>query len=477
MGGQGEEGLTTTSEEDQEHQARRKRVRRKKKGRKRESGSELEQGKGEGEDGKPHEDKVTEEEKVKEKATHADKVTEKVEGTENDKVERPVRRFSVSPRSRKGSQLGHASAGGGSGEGEGGRPAENGKEGDGRPMEARPGERRRNPSPEKGRSEGDGRKSPEKGRNGEGEGRKSPEKGRNGEGGGRRSPEKGDGRPGETGGRLSERRLSKYEMFDQLRQHGIVEAGEGVDMIDTIMAQVRASNLKKKSKEQEEEDREEEDIEEVEGSGLTSASTTRGGRVVVGPVVGPGPKTVPGVHVGEGAPVLPSIPPGGEERGAGRGGRGRRARGGKVPGRKTRTEVKPKKEEATPTPVAAGAEDERIGSIEFQLPKTTAEFERQLAGMKHIPPAAEPPASRQRIPATPRLQPEPAGAALPPVVVTASGRPPTRHQFMAAYDRWADTDFYSDFKFTFVAMPAPRDALPCKCRLSGTPRINWEMFA
>ena len=112
------------------------------------------------------------------------------------------------------------------------------------------------------------------------------------------------------------------------------------------------------------------------------------------------------------------------------------------------------------------ATEEIIGTIEFQLPATTAEFERQLASMKHIPPAAAPPALRIRIPATLRI---PATSlppvSLPPVVVTRDqDNPPKRHQFIASYDKFSDKDFYSDFTFTFVSLPEPRDALPRKSR-------------
>ena len=54
--------------------------------------------------------------------------------------------------------------------------------------------------------------------------------------------------------------------------------------------------------------------------------------------------------------------------------------------------TKPKKEEkkelaAAPNQSTSGnAEEERVSTIEFKLPQTTAEFERQLASMKHIPP-------------------------------------------------------------------------------------------
>ena len=102
--------------------------------------------------------------------------------------------------------------------------------------------------------------------------------------------------------------MSKWEMFDQLRQHGIVDPNEDkVDLMDTIMAQAKASmsmlKVKDALKQAEDDDDEDEDIEDVEGSGLTSASTTRGGKG------NNGPKTVPGVHVGETGAQLPVIPP------------------------------------------------------------------------------------------------------------------------------------------------------------------------
>ena len=394
MGSRGEEGrrgeLSTSEEEDTE-MVKKKRVRRKKKGRKRESGSEQEQAK------EPENEAAPEKE---EKERNGEKEEKKDDEAEKEKAERPERpkeasggrRFSVSPRSRKGSNL---------------------------------------------RSQ---------------------------------SPEKGKG--GETnGGAVGGRRMSKWEMFEQLRRHGLVDPNEDkVDLMETIMAQANASMSMLKVKEQlnqvEDDDDEDEDIEDVEGSGLTSASTTRGGKS--------GPKTVPGLHVGETAAQLPVIPPqpvpAKEERGAGRGTRSKR--GGKVVGRgRGRADVtKAKKEEkgevaAAPTPAASKVDEERVSTIEFKLPQTTAEFERQLASMKHIPPAVVPPASRQRIPATQRLDQTNPNAALPPILVAGGGPPPAKHQFSSSYDKFADQNFYADFKFQFIPMPQPRDALPCKCRV------------
>lgn len=394
MGSRGEEGrrgeLSTSEEEDTE-MVKKKRVRRKKKGRKRESGSEQEQAK------EPENEAVPEKE---EKERNGEKEEKRDDEAEKEKAERPERpkeasggrRFSVSPRSRKGSNL---------------------------------------------RSQ---------------------------------SPEKGKG--GETnGGASGGRRMSKWEMFEQLRRHGLVDPNEDkVDLMETIMAQANASMSMLKVKEQlnqvEDDDDEDEDIEDVEGSGLTSASTTRGGKS--------GPKTVPGLHVGETAAQLPVIPPqpvpAKEERGLGRGTRSKR--GGKVVGRgRGRADVtKAKKEEkkevaAAPAPAASKVDEERVSTIEFKLPQTTAEFERQLASMKHIPPAVVPPASRQRIPATQRLDQTNPNAALPPILVAGGGPPPAKHQFSSSYDKFADQNFYADFKFQFIPMPQPRDALPCKCRV------------
>ena len=129
--------------------------------------------------------------------------------------------------------------------------------------------------------------------------------------------------------------------------------------------------------------------------------------------------------------------------------------------RRPKAEPTPKLERAAPP---AAAKEEQLSTIEFVLPKTTAEFERQLASMKHIPPAHAPPAARMRIPATGRLPGPAPSFSLPPIVLTASTST-TKHQFTSSYDKWADTDFYSDFKFTFVPLPVPRDVLPRKCRV------------
>jgi hypothetical protein len=107
------------------------------------------------------------------------------------------------------------------------------------------------------------------------------------------------------------------------------------------------------------------------------------------------------------------------------------------------------------------------------LSKSEEEFEAQIRAMKHLPPpppqATLPPPTAKRttghkLPPTTLRQETGLKMALPPVAIAdkrhgATGRR-LHHQFEAEYDREADTEFYKDFKFTFVCLPIPSDALP-----------------
>jgi hypothetical protein len=108
------------------------------------------------------------------------------------------------------------------------------------------------------------------------------------------------------------------------------------------------------------------------------------------------------------------------------------------------------------------------------LTKSEEEFEAQIRAMKHLPPppqsqAALPPTAKRtaghKLPPTTLRQESSLKMALPPVVIAdkrrgAAGGRRLHHQFEAEYDREADTEFYKDFKFTFVCLPIPNDELP-----------------
>ena len=184
----------------------------------------------------------------------------------------------------------------------------------------------------------------------------------------------------------------------------------------------------------------EEDFEEVIGSGLTSeTASNRGGEEDQKPK----PKTIPGKRLKDREEARP--PEKKEEN----------KRGLKAKNRKKlqKTEVNIEHEETTQTVVT---------QIEYLMPKTTAEFEKQLANMKHIPQASRPPPSKFKIPATLR-QTTTNMMALPPLIANdTQTKQKLKHQFQAQYDKFADKEFYKDFHFTFIPLPVPTDELPCK---------------
>jgi hypothetical protein len=114
---------------------------------------------------------------------------------------------------------------------------------------------------------------------------------------------------------------------------------------------------------------------------------------------------------------------------------------------------------------------EKFPEIRTALTRSEEEIEAQIRAMKHLPPPQEerpPPPKRaggKLLPSSTQRQETGLKMALPPVVVTEQRRaagPGRRlhHQFEAQYDREADTEFYREFKFTFVCLPVPSDALP-----------------
>jgi hypothetical protein len=130
--------------------------------------------------------------------------------------------------------------------------------------------------------------------------------------------------------------------------------------------------------------------------------------------------------------------------------------------------------EATITSTTTAVIEEKFPEIRMALTKSEEEFEAQIRAMKHLPPPPPPEA---------RLKPAASGGlavpttlrqetglklALPPVVILSDNhqraggghRRRLHHQFEAEYDGEADTEFYKEFKFTFVCLPVPSEALP-----------------
>lgn len=180
-------------------------------------------------------------------------------------------------------------------------------------------------------------------------------------------------------------------------------------------------------------DEDEESFEEVVGSGLTSATASK--------VATPRrqPKTVPGVRISQ----PKEKPKPGKDKVS------------KVKTRKKtgKTEVSLENEETTQTVIT---------QIEFLMPKTSQEFEKQLANMKHIPQATKPPPSKFKIPATLKETTQ-QSVALPPLIANdKSVKQKLKHQFQAEYDKFADKEFYKDFRFTFIPLPVPTEKLPRK---------------
>ena len=185
----------------------------------------------------------------------------------------------------------------------------------------------------------------------------------------------------------------------------------------------------------------EEDFEEVIGSGLTSETASNRGATPKQK-----PKTIPGNRLKDREEARPP-----EKKSQKEVKKGLKAKNRKKPPGKT--EVNIEHEETTQMVVT---------QIEYLMPKTTGEFEKQLANMKHIPQASRPPPSNFKIPATLR-QTTTNMMALPPLIANdTQTKQKLKHQFQAQYDKFADKEFYKDFHFTFIPLPVPTDELPCK---------------
>ena len=198
----------------------------------------------------------------------------------------------------------------------------------------------------------------------------------------------------------------------------------------------------------------EEDFEEVIGSGLTSETASNRGATPKQK-----PKTIPGKRTSK--PPAPEVtapnPPGPEVKRV------------KDKSNKFGHKAKVKTRRKTEKTEAVNLDHEEttqtvVTQIEFQMPRTTEDFERQLANMKHIPTASRPPPSKFKIPATLRQQTSNM-VALPPLVASTDKqtRQKLKHQFQAEYDKFADKEFYKEFRFTFIPLPVPTEELPSKC--------------
>ena len=119
----------------------------------------------------------------------------------------------------------------------------------------------------------------------------------------------------------------------------------------------------------------------------------------------------------------------------------------------------------------AGSQFQRYEEVFESVNLSNEEFEAKIKSMKHLPPVVAlnkitSKAREKKIPPTPRLEVN-VKLALPPIVVTQQNALSKRRmsipgQFQATYDKEADTDFYKEFKFTYVLAPTPAEEFPRK---------------
>ena len=214
-----------------------------------------------------------------------------------------------------------------------------------------------------------------------------------------------------------------------------------MDTIRHHVDRLRIEEEKSRLPNEKEEDYGEESFEEVIGSGLTSE--TEGTKPTKPSTPKSKPRTIPGNRIKEQSNQIKEKKP------------------------SKSNEVKLKKRKKTgKTEVSLKHDDvveTTITEIEFLMPKTSESFEKLLANMKHIPQAAKPPPSKYKIPATSKIQ-STNMVALPPLIGESEKiqRQKLKHQFQAEYDKFADKEFYKDFRFTFFPLPLPTEELPRK---------------
>ena len=229
-----------------------------------------------------------------------------------------------------------------------------------------------------------------------------------------------------------------------LSKKKIIDNRVDMDTIRHHVDRLRIEEERSRLPQRKEEDEGEESFEEVIGSGLTSETE---GQKATTPKSKP--KTIPGHRLRDhtNQQTRENI----EE---------------KKPSR-SNNEMKLKKRKKTgKTGVSLKHDDvvqTTVTEIEFLMPKTSENFEKLLANMKHIPQAAKPPPSKFKIPATSKIHSNQM-VALPPLIADSekTQKPRLKHQFQAEYDKFADKEFYKDFRFTFFPLPLPTEELPRK---------------
>ena len=228
-----------------------------------------------------------------------------------------------------------------------------------------------------------------------------------------------------------------------LSKKKIIDNRVDMDIIRQQVDRLRIEEERSRLPQRKEEEEGEESFEEVSGSGLTSETE---GQKASTPKAKP--KTIPGNRLKDhtNQQIKEKI----EEK------KPSRSNDMKLKKRKKtgKTEVSLKHDDVVQTTVT---------EIEFLMPKTSENFEKLLANMKHIPQAAKPPPSKFKIPATSKIQSNQM-VALPPLIADSgkTQKPKLKHQFQAEYDKFADKEFYKDFRFTFFPLPLPTEELPRK---------------
>ena len=228
-----------------------------------------------------------------------------------------------------------------------------------------------------------------------------------------------------------------------LSKRKIIDNRVDMDTIRHHVDRLRIEEERSRLPQRKEEDEGEESFEEVIGSGLTSE--TEGHKATTPKSK---PKTIPGHRVKDQTNL--QIKENIEE---------------KKPSRSNELKLK-KRKKTGKTEVSLKHDDvvqTTVTEIEFLMPKTSENFEKLLANMKHIPQAAKPPPSKFKIPATSKIQSNQM-VALPPLIADSekTQKPRLKHQFQAEYDKFADKEFYKDFRFTFFPLPLPTEELPRK---------------
>ena len=122
-------------------------------------------------------------------------------------------------------------------------------------------------------------------------------------------------------------------------------------------------------------------------------------------------------------------------------------------------------------------DDEKTSQVYDAVTKSNDDFEAQIRAMKHIPPASKD-TKKVKIPSTQKVD-STKKMGLPPIAVqagTLSKKQKIPPQFTAEYDKNADLEFYSDFKFTFIPLPIPTDELPRELMHTPLGSNTWKLL-